>query len=234
MQQNIDILKMESYNEKNLKDGDLMAGYYDEEGAPRALGAAIDTGKPAVLLIGDSIRMGYCQTVRNSLSDQADVYYPEENCRFSQFIFASLSSWVNLVPDPDRVVLVHWNCGHWDIAHFRGSPEPLNSLSVYRSMLQQIQKDLKKEFPNAKIVFATTTPMNPSGEQGVNIRSTQEIIQYNQAAKKIILQEGGLIDDLFDVMQDKDASWYEDYCHYTPDGFVYLGQKVADYIRQNL
>ena len=34
-----------------------------------------------IVLIGDSIRMGYCEYVKNSLRDVAEVYYPPENCR---------------------------------------------------------------------------------------------------------------------------------------------------------
>ena len=41
--------------------------------------------KKKVLLIGDSIRMGYDKYVKNYLADSCEVYYPSENCRFAQF-----------------------------------------------------------------------------------------------------------------------------------------------------
>ncbi len=37
-----------------------------------------------VLLIGDSIRMGYDKYVKDALNEVAEVYYPTENCRFSE------------------------------------------------------------------------------------------------------------------------------------------------------
>ena len=57
---------------------------YDEEGG----GVKVDTaeysaGKKNVLLIGDSIRMGYCGYTKELLKDVANVYYPEDNCRFA-------------------------------------------------------------------------------------------------------------------------------------------------------
>ena len=36
-----------------------------------------------VLLIGDSIRMGYDKAVKNTLKNVANVYFPEENGKIS-------------------------------------------------------------------------------------------------------------------------------------------------------
>lgn len=47
-----------------------------------------------VILLGDSIRQGYDEFVAEGLSGVAQVYYPEENCRFSVFLFRSLDRWV--------------------------------------------------------------------------------------------------------------------------------------------
>ena len=46
-----------------------------------------------VLLIGDSIRMGYDKYVKNYLSDSCEVYYPKDNCRFAQYTLRHLSDW---------------------------------------------------------------------------------------------------------------------------------------------
>ena len=35
-----------------------------------------------VLLVGDSIRMGYDKAIRSTLNGKANVYFPEENCLF--------------------------------------------------------------------------------------------------------------------------------------------------------
>lgn len=208
-----------------------MKTYYDEEGAPKAENTVLHEGRKTVLLIGDSIREGYCATVKDLLSDIADVYYPNENCRFAQYIISSLSSYVNLVPEPDKVEAVYWNCGHWDTAHFRNDDEPLNAPEQYGRMVARIQKAFSREFKNARIIFATTTPMNPSGEQSVNPRYTDDIIKYNNIASDLVSELGGDIDDLFGLMKDKDSSWYADYCHYTPEGFSFIGRHVADYLR---
>ena len=68
----------------------------------------------------------------------------------------------------------------------------------------------------------------------MNPRTTEEIMKYNKAASDLVLKLGGEIDDLFSLMEDKDASWYKDYCHYTDKGFRYIGRHVADYLRNVL
>ena len=37
-----------------------------------------------VVLLGDSIRMNYCKYVKSKLEGIAEVYYPDDNCRFAQ------------------------------------------------------------------------------------------------------------------------------------------------------
>lgn len=37
--------------------------------------------KPNIFLLGDSIRQGYCETVRKELVDIAEVFYVSDNCR---------------------------------------------------------------------------------------------------------------------------------------------------------
>ena len=61
-----------------------------------------------VLLIGDSTRQGYDKYVKQALADSCEVYYPQENCRFAQFVLRHLSDWkkeLNLGDDVDAVHL---------------------------------------------------------------------------------------------------------------------------------
>ena len=40
-----------------------------------------------VLLIGDSIRKGYDKAVKKTLEGKANVYFPEDNCRFASYVY---------------------------------------------------------------------------------------------------------------------------------------------------
>ena len=76
--------------------------------------------KKNIFLIGDSIRLGYCKTVKNELSDVAEVFYVNENCRNTQFVITNLRKWQKMFDDTTRVDVVQFNCGHWDAAHWNG------------------------------------------------------------------------------------------------------------------
>ena len=190
--------------------------------------------KKNVFLIGDSIRLGYCASVREALSDISEVFYVAENCRNTQYVITSLNSWVNMFSDPARVDLVQFNCGHWDIAHWRGGAFSLTSETEYERNLQIIIDMISQAFPNAKIVFATTTTMNPSGQLGINPRSNREISRYNEIAKAVASKNHIAVNDLFALTKDWDSSCYKDYCHFTAEASAVLGQGVATALKSHL
>ncbi len=205
---------------------------YIEEG--RVVSARPTSYEKQIFLIGDSIRIGYCRQVAKALSDIADVRYPDENCRNTQYTYINLSWWKNIFSDPSKVELVYFNNGHWDIAHWDSDEESLNSAEDYCKMLLRIVARLKKLFPRAKIVFATTTPANPNGKMGVNPRSNAEIKAYNERAVSCLEKSGVIIHDLYKILEDKDESFYSDYCHLTPEGFDFLAERVSEFIRSNI
>lgn len=187
-----------------------------------------------VLLLGDSIRIGYDEFVQEALKDTAKVYYSDDNGRCTQYTLVSLMEIAALTGEPQKIDLIHWNNGHWDIAHYGKNAPSLNSKEQYAFMLEMVANRLHELFSNAKIVFATTTPMNPNGSPAVNPRTTEEIMLYNETAKQVMKNLQIPVNDLFSVMKDKSAAFYKDYCHYTQEGFRILGKQVADTIRNFL
>ncbi|MBQ2623715.1 MAG: SGNH/GDSL hydrolase family protein [Kiritimatiellae bacterium] len=183
------------------------------------------SGLPEILLIGDSIRQLYCPYVAEALRGKVEVKWPKENCQNTQFVLTSLSRWRGLVASPK---VVQFNCGHWDAAHWDGDDEPLTSVEEYTRNIRKIIHRLRRYWPDAKIVFATTTTMNPSGKQGRNKRTTESIRAYNAAAVKVAREEGVAVNDLFAVVEKWPASDYKDYCHYNKAASKRLGSIVAE------
>ena len=183
------------------------------------------SGLPEILLIGDSIRQLYCPYVAEALRGKVEVKWPKENCQNTQFVLTSLSRWRGLVASPK---VVQFNCGHWDAAHWDGDDEPLTSVEEYTRNIRKIIHRLRRYWPDAKIVFATTTAMNPSGKQGRNKRTTESIRAYNAAAVKVAREEGVAVNDLFAVVEKWPASDYKDYCHYNKAASKRLGSIVAE------
>lgn len=191
--------------------------------------------KKNVFLIGDSIRKGYCSAVREELAEVAEVFYVEDNCRNTQYVITRLYSWSTLFSDPARVDLVQFNCGHWDVAHWFGAPLSLTGEQEYRRNIQYIIELLRRLFPNAKVVFATTTTMNPAeGSPCRNPRSTAEIARYNALAEEAAAENGAEVLDLFAVTKDWPAEAYADYCHFTPEANLRLGRAVAELLKDKI
>ncbi len=204
---------------------------YLEDGNATAVERNYDPHKSGILLIGDSIRMGYCKTVREQLSDVANVFYPEENCRNTQNVITRLNAWSQEFP-ADEIRIVQFNCGHWDVAHWNADEEPLTSPEEYRRNIQMIIRLLRKFFPKAKLVFATTTAMNPSGSVGVNPRNNDEIERYNRIAVEIAKTSEITVNDLYAITKTYTVEMFRDYCHLTVTAFEELGTAVAGFLRQ--
>lgn len=187
--------------------------------------------KKNVFLIGDSIRLQYCAMTREKLSDVAEVFYVDDNCRNTQYVITRLNGWADMFSDPTCVDLVHFNCGHWDIAHWGGSEHSLTSEAEYARNLQIIIDMISKLFPRAKIVFATSTTMNPNGQVGLNPRTNSEVSRYNEIAKAVASKNNIAINDLFAVTKEWDSSCYNDHAHLTDQASIVLGQTIATTIK---
>ena len=185
--------------------------------------------KANIFLIGDSIRLGYCETVKQRLSEKAEVFYVSENCRSTQYVILNLQKWVDMFDDPARVDLVHFNCGHWDVAHWSRHPLSLTSETEYARNIGMIVDLLREAFPNARLVFATTTPMNPDGgSTGCNEpRTSEEIARYNQIAVEVVEKRGIPVNDLNAYVKAWGSDTYKDVCHFTDDAYAVIGEEVA-------
>ena len=190
--------------------------------------------KHNVFLIGDSIREGYCSVVKEHLSDIANVFYTEENNRNTQYVITQLREYHSKFNSPELIDIVHFNCGHWDIAHWNGGAFSLTSISEYARNLELIISLIKVLFVNAVIVFATTSPMNPSGEMGVNCRTNKEIDEYNLVARNLCKKNNIPINDINEYVKDWDAECYKDYAHLTKSANNVLGKKVSERLRDVL
>ena len=114
--------------------------------------------KCKVLFLGDSISMGYRDFVKGMLGEMIDVIFPQENGKLAGYTYRMLYEWSQELGHREDVRLIYWNNGLWDVVRIYGD-EPQTEIGQYKEMLQWIVKRLRHLYPNAKIVFATTTPV---------------------------------------------------------------------------
>lgn len=189
-----------------------------------------------VLLLGDSIRMGYDDYVKEMLQGECEVCYSEDNGRFSAYTLWQLNQ---MVKEHGRFDIVHWNNGYWDMNIEAPMTEPMLSPEEYLHFLRRIIRLLKGW--GTKIIFATTTPVLVSGhaadiQTGATFKYNNDwVIAYNAAAKDLMAEEGVPVNDLYTLCLE-DEHYYKcpDMLHLTEVGYKRCAEQVCAYIRRYL
>lgn len=197
-----------------------------------------------IFLIGDSIRHGsYVETLDSKLSPGYGVYVkekleaaglanvcsPDENSRWAQYTLRFLHKWAKEVPDPTKVDVVHWNNGLWDAVRLFGD-EPLTPIEFYELMLPRVYNRIRLLFPNAKIIFATSTAVIEEMSRPQFTRRNTEIMQYNEVAKKVMAQLNVPVNDLWAVTENWGPEMHADWVHFNEEGCRILADKVIEAI----
>ena len=178
-----------------------------------------------ILLIGDSIRLGYDKYVKMAFAGAAEVYYPEENSRFAAYVLRNLPDWKAQLKCGDDVDLVHWNAGLWDVLTLLDG-ERLTPIAVYEFYLERICKLIQHLLPKAQMIFATSTPFREELFSGYK-RYNKDIVAYNDAAAAIVKRYGGEINDLYALAEGAPGEWHSDMPHYyTKEGTRMLTDQV--------
>lgn len=187
-----------------------------------------------ILLVGDSIRIGYDKYVQKAFADEAQVYYPDTNCRFAAYVLRHLPDWKNATDCGDDVDVVYWNAGLWDnLVVVDGQCQ--TPIEVYEYYIDRICKSIKILFPKAKMIFATSTTVIEAVDPKLRKRTNESTRQYNAAAAKIVESHGGQVDDLFALTENIPESYHSDPTHYyTPEGTELLAGHVVETLENAL
>lgn len=176
-----------------------------------------------VLLLGDSLRMGYEPVVRKMLEGKAGVSGPNENGRWAAYTLNSLRFWLDQFPTPD---VIHWNNGLWDLGDDYQLGRPFSSPEEYESALERTITVLNKLFPNAKIIMATTMPTdNPD---------SSDIESYNVILKNVAAKHNIPVNDLFPIVKADVSLIGSDHIHLTEEGFEKVAAKVTEEVSKYL
>ena len=183
-------------------------------------------GLPRVLLLGDSISIGYTLPTRARLAGKANVHRPAENCSDSGTGVRTIDKWLGA----GKWDVIHFNFGLHDVKYLdeKGalvSPEKgkqVASVAEYEKNLRALVASLKKT--GAKLIFATTTQV-PAGSAG---RVEHDEIRYNAAAIRVMKENGVEVDDLHRfVAARQDKIQLPKNVHFTKDGYEQLADTVV-------
>lgn len=190
-----------------------------------------------VLLLGDSIRMGYDEYVRELLKDKCEVYFDEDNGRFAAYTLWQVNQ---LFKRYGKFDAVHWNNGYWDMNIEHPMVEAIHPVDEYIHFLKRVIAEIRRN--GAEIIFATTAPILESGSSmdntgtGVKINYCNDwVVKYNGAAKALMAEEDIAVNDLYELMR-KGKNFYkcEDMLHLTEEGYKLCAEQAARLIAEKL
>ena len=176
-------------------------------------------GLPRVLLIGDSISIGYTLPVRELLKGKANVHRIPTNGGPTKNGTANIEKWLGT--------------GKWDVIHFNWGIHDLKFMPDGKRQVEaeDYEKNLRTlvarmKASGAKLIWATTTPI-PDGEL-VPARKFGEVPEYNAIAKRVMTENGVALDDLNAAMTPHIAELQNTKdVHYKPEGYAFLAKQVA-------
>jgi len=189
---------------------------------------------PRVLILGDSISIGYTVPVQAELKMEANVHRAPENCASTREGLEKLEEWLG--------------DGEWDVIHFNFGLHDLKYVDVERkknvSPKEGIQKTVLDEYvvklerlttrleaTGAKLIWCATTPV----PKGTKYRVSGDAAKYNVAAAKIMQKHGVPINDLYTrVLLKKIERTAPNNVHFTDAGSALLAGFVANEIRAAL
>jgi acyl-CoA thioesterase-1 len=185
-----------------------------------------DPALPRVLLIGDSISIGYTVPTRELLKGKANVHRIPENGGPTINGLKKLSAWLG--------------DGRWDVIHFNWGLHDLKMDAAgkhqvppaeYEKNLRELVQRLKAT--KAKLIWASTTPV-PEGNVNPP-RKNSDVEAYNRVALQVMKESGVAIDDLYGFALPRLKEIQRPVnVHFTDDGSKALAKQVAASIEKAL
>jgi acyl-CoA thioesterase-1 len=194
-------------------------------------------GLPRVLLIGDSISIGYTLAVRDLLKGKANVHRIPANGGPTINGLKNLKQWLG----DSKWDVIHFNWGLHDLKYMgpnnenRADPKAAGAhvqvpLADYEKNLRELVGQMKAT--GAKLVWCNTTPVL-EGSPG---RVAGDELKYNEAAARVMKDAGIPTNDLWTHAKAKirEIQLPDGNVHFTTDGSKYLAGKVAAAIEAQL
>lgn len=185
---------------------------------------------PRVLLIGDSISIGYTLAVRDLLKGKANVHRIPTNGGPTINGLKNLKQWLG----DAKWDVIHFNWGLHDLKYMgpknenRADPKSPGAhvqvpLADYEKNLRELAGQLKAS--GAKLIWCSTTPVL-EGSPG---RVAGDEVKYNEAAARVMKDAGIPTNDLWTHAKAKikEIQLPDGNVHFTEAGSKYLAEKVA-------
>jgi acyl-CoA thioesterase-1 len=194
---------------------------------------------PKVLILGDSISIGYTPFVKEMMLGIAEVFRPEledgtpENCAGTTKGVMELNRWLG----DTKWNVIHFNFGLHDLKHIDPDTgeNSMNPKDPQQAPLKQYKKNLSQIVDRlletgAHLIFATTTPY-PNPVDGP-LRKPGQAQKYNDAALKIVEKQDIQVNDLYSFVKPQmETLMLKKNVHFNEDGSKALAEEVVRLIK---
>jgi len=197
-------------------------------------------GLPRVLLIGDSISLGYTVPVRKLLEGKANVHRIPQNGGSTKVGLAKIEEWLGGGPAGATQAPVKWDVIHfnWGLHDLMFDPQQQrdpaqyekDQLALYEKNLRALVARLKQT--GAKLIWASSTPVpeEMNSPRSPSHRSAMVKV-YNDVAAKVMAENGVAIDDLNAYVTPVIGKMQRPHdVHFPTEGSEFLAKKVAEEI----
>lgn len=192
------------------------------------------TQLPNLLIIGDSISMGYTSYVQKDLKLFYNVERAthadgtDENAQGTTYTIANLDRWLS---QAGKVDVITWNNGLWnarDPSLDAQAPGNATDLTTYQNDLTNIGRKLLAT--GARVIFFTTTDIPSSGSTFIPGRDIDE----NTIAYNVLVPMGIEVYDLHALaISNAKLHLSTDPIHFNTQGYSLFGEFVSDMVRTN-
>ncbi len=192
-----------------------------------------DPDLPRVLVIGDSISIGYTLPLRAALKGVANVHRPPENCQHTWRGLVAIDDWLG----DGKWDLIHFNWGLHDLKYVDSNGrrvlpsegKQVSTVEEYESNLTKLVERLKRT--GAKLIWRPTTPV-PKGASG---RLPKDLPKFNRAATRVITRHDIEIDDMNAfIAAERIPHVRPNDVHFSPESSARLAINSATMIRRAL
>ena len=189
-----------------------------------------DPALPRVLIIGDSISIGYTAPVRELLQGKANVHRIPTNAGNTERGLENIDAWLG----DGKWDVIHFNWGLHDMKRVKdgelddSAPVAITPVSYHDNLVKLVTR-LKKT--GAKLLWANTTPV-PEGAAG---RTPGEEVTYNRTAGAAMDELGVSVNDLHAyILPHLENHQRKANVHFTDAGSAFLAKQVAAVIMEAL
>lgn len=194
--------------------------------------------QPKILIIGDSISIGYTPFVQEKLKGKAEVMHNPGNAQHTGTGLKKIAEWLG----EEEWDIIQFNWGLWDLCyrhpdskHYGNRDKVKGTLThtveAYAANLDSLVVILK-ELTDARLVFLTTSYV-PEAEAG---RYSEDVLRYNAAAIKVMEKHAVPVRDIYNTskkLHQKHGRAPDD-VHFMEEGYEKLSRSIAKFLHKEL